>query len=221
VFIIVPIFNTLNTANQGAPPELNYMFAAMMFILPSTFMAMLLGNMLIGEEGQSVWRIYASPISAKNLVKSKYAFILLFATIIQAATSVVGILYFRPPADIAVIAVLEGFFLFIALGAMGLNFGFRGADFTATRRARMIRQEWSLISLIACAAAGLAIIAPLAPYVISKIAVTFLPFSIAPMDTTMLAVLLAISGVIAAVFTVVFYKLNLRSAAELIRKAET
>jgi hypothetical protein len=37
----------------------------------------------------------------------------------------------------------------------------------------------------------------------------------------MLAILLAISGVIAAVFTAVFYKINLNSAKELLRKAET
>ncbi len=220
VFIIVPIFNTINTSNSGSPPELNLIFAAMLFILPSAFLAMLLGNMLIGEEGQAVWRIYASPISPKNLVKAKYAFLLMFATIVQIVAAIIGIVYFQPSLDVAIIAVAEGFFLMFALGSMGLTFGFKGADFTATRRARMIRQEWSLISLLACGFAGLAIIAPLVPYVISKFAASFLPFSFAPMDATMLVVLLVISGVIATAFAVVFYRINLKSADELIRKAE-
>ncbi len=221
VFVIVSIFNTLSITNQGAPPELDIMFAGMLFILPSAFMAMLLGNMLIGEEGQAAWRIYASPISPKSLVKAKYAFLLLFAIVVQIITSIVGIVYFRPSVDIAVIAVLEGFFMLFALGSMGLMFGFKGADFTATRRARMIRQEWSLISMVACALAGLAILAPLVPYVLAKLAASFLPFAFPTPDTTLLVILLVISGVIAAVISGVFYRVNVNNAAELIRKAET
>jgi hypothetical protein len=220
VFTIVPIFNTLNTANQGAPPELRLLFEAMMFIAPAAFMAMILGNMLIGEEGQSVWRIYASPISPKNLVKSKYAFLVFFSIAVQILTTAIGIAFFQPSFEIAIVAVLEGVFLILALGSMGLNFGFRGADFTASRRARMIRQEWSLISLIACALAGLAILAPLVPYVLSQFASSFLPFSISlgPLE---LAVSLVISGVIATVVAVIFYRINIGSAKELLRKAET
>jgi hypothetical protein len=84
----------------------------------------------------------------------------------------------------------------------------------------MIRQEWSLISLVACALAGLAILAPLIPYVLSQFASSFLPFSIS-IGPVELAVSLVISGVIAAVFAVVFYRINLGSAKELLRKAET
>jgi len=39
---------------------------AIIFVLPAGFMAMLLGQVLIGEEGQVIWRIYASPISGKK-----------------------------------------------------------------------------------------------------------------------------------------------------------
>jgi hypothetical protein len=220
VFTIVPIFNTLNTANQGAPPELRLFFEAMMFIAPAAFMAMTIGNMLIGEEGQVVWRIYASPISPKNLVKSKYAFLVFFSIAVQIITTAIGIAFFQPSLKIAIIAILEGVFLILALGAMGLNFGFRGADFTASKRARMIRQEWSLKSLIACAFAGLAILAPLVPYVLSKVASSFLNFSIS-IGPVELAVSLVISGVIAAVIAMVFYRINLSSAKDLLRKAET
>jgi len=220
VFIIVPIFNTMNTANTGAPQELSLIFGGMLFIFPSAFLSMILGNMLIGEEGQAAWRIYASPISPKNLVKSKYSFLLFFTVIVQIITAVVGIVYFQPPIEISIIAILEAIFLMCALGSMGLTFGFKGADFTASRRQRMIRQEWALISLLACALAGLAIIAPLAPYVLS-ITAGFLPFSIPPIGTLGLAICLAVSGTIAAVITAVFYKINIGCAEELIRKAET
>jgi hypothetical protein len=219
VFMIVPIFNSLNGVNQGAPEELGLIFGGMLFVLPSSFLAMLLSNMMIGEEGPSVWRIYASPIAPKNLVKSKYAFTVIFAIIVQIVATIVGILFFRPTLEITVIVVLEGFFLIFALASLGLTFGFKGADFTASRRQRMIRQEWALISMVACALAGLAILAPLAPYFLS-ISSGILPFSIPPIGIGGLAICLAISGTIAAVITAVFYKINIGRATELIRKAE-
>ncbi len=82
----------------------------------------------------------------------------------------------------------------------------------------MIRQEWSLFSFIACTLAGLAIIAPLVPYVLTTIAPSFLTLAMGPVELT---VSLIISGVIATIFTAVFYKLNVDSAKELLRKAET
>ena len=217
VFVIVSIFNSINTSNAGAG-EANIIFQAMIFLFPAGIMAMSVGNMLIGEEGQAVWRIYASPISAKSLVKAKYTFLVLLAVIVLIITGTVGVLFFKPTLNFTIAGFAEGIFLIFALGAIGLTFGFKGADFTGTRRQRMIRQEWSLFSFIACALAGLAIIAPLVPYVLTTIAPSFLTLSMGPVE---LAISLIISGVIATIFTAVFYKLNLDSAKELLRKAET
>jgi len=222
VFVIVSIFNSINTANSGAGEAnllLQVMFQAMIFLAPAGIMAMTLGNMLIGEEGQAVWRIYASPISAKSLVKSKYAFLVLISVIVLIITGAVGVVFFQPTLNFTIAAFAEGLFLVFALGAIGLLFGFKGADFTVTRRQRMIRQEWSLFSLIACALAGLAIIAPLIPYVLTALPLPFL--TVPAMGPGELAISLTISGIIAAVFTAVFYKLNINSSKELLRKAET
>ena len=217
VFVIVSIFNSINTSNAGAG-EANIIFQAMIFLFPAGIMAMSVGNMLIGEEGQAVWRIYASPISAKSLVKAKYTFLVLLALIVLIITGTVGVLFFKPTLNFTIAGFAEGIFLIFALGAIGLTFGFKGADFTGTRRQRMIRQEWSLFSFIACTLAGLAIIAPLVPYVLTTIAPSFLTLSMGPVELT---VSLIISGVIATIFTAVFYKLNVDSAKELLRKAET
>jgi ABC-2 type transport system permease protein len=220
VFILVPIFNSMSISGQtsGAPGEVNLIFAAMIFLGPAAFMAMLLGNSLIGEEGQAVWRIYASPLSPKNLVKSKFAFQMLFSILILAVTGTVGVLFFQPTPEIIVLAFLEGLFLAFAVGSIGLTCGFKGADFTMSRRARMIRQEWALISLLGCALAGLAVLAPLAPYLISSFLSAYIP--LASMDLLTLAISLVISGVVAAVITAVFYRINIGQAEELIRKAE-
>jgi hypothetical protein len=191
----------------------------MIFLFPAAIMAMTLGNMLIGEEGPSVWRIYASPISAKNLVKAKYTFLIFLSIAVLIITGSVGVVFFHPTLTMAILAFVEAVFLVFALGSIGLTFGIKGADFTAARRARMIRQEWSLISLVVCFLSGLAILAPLAPYILSVVASSFIsiPWIIGPVE---LAISVLISGVIAAVFTVVFYRINLDSAKELIRKAE-
>ncbi len=219
VFIIVPIFQSMNVSNQGAPSEVNLIFIAMTFLLPASLMAMTVGNMLIGEEGQAVWRIYASPISPKNLVKSKLAFLMFLSIIVLIITGVAGILFYHPSIKMITVAFLEGLFLLLALGNIGLSMGFRGADFTVTRRARMIRQEWALISFLACALAGLGILAPLLPYVISVFAGSF--FTMPAMGTLELVISVVISGIIASVISIVFYRINIDSAKELIRKAET
>src|SRR5512147_1074049 len=196
----------MNISNQGAPGEVNLIFEAMMFLFPAGIMAMTLGNMLIGEEGPAVWRIYASPITAKNLVKSKFAFLVFLSTLILLMTSTVGTIFFHPSVKMVAVALLEGAFLIFALGSMGLTFGFKGADFSASRRQRMIRQEWALISLLACALAGLLIIAPIIVYMLPLLGLPFLSF--APMGLDMLAILVAISGIISATFTVLFYRIN-------------
>ena len=95
VFIIVPIFNSINISNQGAPSGINLFFEAMIFLFPAGIIAMTLGNMLIGEEGQAVWRIYASPISPKSLVKSKFAFLTFFSIIVLIITGTIGVVFFR------------------------------------------------------------------------------------------------------------------------------
>ena len=218
VFIIVPIFNSMNISNQGAPGEVDLIFEAMMFLFPAGIMAMTLGNMLIGEEGLAVWRIYASPITAKSLVKSKFAFLVFLSIIILLMTSTVGVIFFHPSAKMVAVAMLEGAFLIFALGSMGLTFGFKGADFSVSRRQRMIRQEWALISFLACGLAGLLIIAPIIVYMLPLLGLPLLSF--APIGIDMLAIFVAISGILAAVFTVVFYKINIGKAAELLRKAE-
>jgi hypothetical protein len=220
VFIIIPLLNSVNLGSSGtAPAEIDYIFVAMTFLFPAGIMAMTMGNMLIGEEGQAVWRIYASPISPKNLVRSKLFFLLSFSTVILLITGIVGVLFYHPTLKVAVTLFLEAFFALLPVGAIALAIGFKGADFSAARRARMIRQEWALISLIVCAVTGLAVVAPIIPFAIGKIAGGFLGIGLAA-DPVSLTIALVISGVISAVTTAVFYKINVSSAATLLRKAE-
>jgi len=218
IMIIIPLMQSIGVTSGSAASQANPIFTGIIFLLPAGFMAMLLGEILIGEEGQAVWRIYASPVSPKNLVKSKYFFVTLFSTIILLISGTIGTVFYHPSAQDVIVAFLETFFVVLAVGSISLSIGFKGADFSETRRARMIRQEWSLIGVIVCAVAGAAVLAPLVPYVIASFASSFIPGLSA--SSFNLAISVIISGVISLAITAVFYRINIGLAQDLLRKAE-
>ncbi len=214
VIIIIPLMQSLGITNGGSSSQATPIFMAIMFLLPGGAMAMFLGEIMIGEEGQAVWRIYASPISGKNLVKSKYFFTTLFSIIIMLIGGFIGIVFYHPSMRATIVALIEALFLILALGSISLTIGFKGADFSQTRRARMIRQEWSLIAFIvgAIVAAGV-----LAPVLISTFASLFSGVSA---NSINLAISVIVSGAIALAISVIFYRINIGLAEELLKKAQ-
>jgi hypothetical protein len=141
VFIILPISQSLGSGTQGVT-EVSLIFSAMLFLFPASMMAMTMGNMLIGEEGTAVWRIYTSPITPKNYVKAKLAFLTAMSVIVAVVTGIVAILFYNPSVKFMVTGFIEAMFLTAAVGPIALAIGFKGADFTVSRRPRMIRQEY-------------------------------------------------------------------------------
>lgn len=215
VFIILPIMMTLNgSTSSAAAGGLTFFWLVYVTLFPSVLMAMSMGNFMTGEEGQSMWRIYMSPVSAKNFVKSKYTFQLFFSLIVLAITGTAGIFLYPHSPRATVVLVLEAIFLIFAAGAMSLANGIKGADFNEFPRARMIRSEWSIINLATSAAVAVAVLLPFVPYVFS----IFTNSAVAPIIDLYVAT--AISGVIAAVLTVVFYRVAVGNAKELLSKAE-
>jgi len=217
VFVLLPLMQSFGTTGTSQTPfEASAFVFAIVSIFPSAIMAMSIGNLMIGEEGQAVWRIYASPVSAKNLVKSKYAFISFFSVIVALITATVGFVALHPSVRAVSAAVIESILLAIALGAVSLSNGIKGADFTELPRPRMIRTVWGFINMITCLVAGLAIISPLVAYEIVRI----IPFlSVRPLIDLYSA--LVLSAVIALVTAYIGYRLALRNAKELLAKAET
>ena len=178
-------------------------------------MAVSLGSFMTGEEGQSVWMIYISPISAKDFVRSKYAFIIIFALIMLPITTAVGIFVFNPSIRAALVLFLESVFIAFAIGAVSLSNGIKGADFNEVPRPRMMRPEWGIINFLMCIGVVFGILLPFIPYGIS----IFIGGSASPFIDLYVAT--AISGVIATVLSVVFYKVAVGNAKELLMKAET
>jgi hypothetical protein len=220
VIILAQVMQTLGLTTETVPVQVFVYLAASTFLLPASVIAMSLGSFMIGEEGPAVWRIYASPISAKTLVKSKYFFIIFFSVIVLAITGIFGFIVYHPSLRATIVAYCEAVFLIFALGAISLSNGIKGADFTETPRARMIRLSRSLINLGTCLLAGIAILAPFFPYALSSILSEFTP---GLTGEALLDPLLAlvVSAAIAVVLTVIFYRIALKNARELLVKAET
>jgi hypothetical protein len=219
VIILVQAMQTLSLT-ETVPVQVFVYVAALTFLLPASVMAMSLGSFMIGEEGQAVWRIYASPISAKTLVKSKYFFIIFFSIIVLVITGIFGFIVYHPSLRATIVAYCEAVFLIFALGAISLSNGIKGADFTETPRARMIRFSRSLINLGTCLLAGVAILAPFFPYALSSMLSEIMPdLTVEVFLDPLLA--LVVSAVIAVIFTVIFYRIALKNASELLAKAET
>jgi hypothetical protein len=175
---------------------------------------MSLGNFMTGEEGQNIWRLYSSPISAKNFVKSKYAFIVFFAILVLPITGAISFLIYQPSLQITLTIATESVFLVFTLGALSVANGIKGADFSEAPRPRMIRTEWAFINMLTCLAAGVAVLAPLVPFVLS----TFLGIQLGLFTELYQAAI--ISGAIAVALTVIFYLMAVGNAKNLLSKAE-
>jgi hypothetical protein len=215
VMIVLPLTQSLGGNNSFAASSLGlFVFSWIIFIVPAAFTALLLGEVMIGEEGQSVWRIYASPISPKNLVKSKTFFLTLFSTVILFISGILGIVFYHPALLETIAISFSGFFVLLPEGVVALTIGFKGPDFSQSRRARMVRQEWSFIGLVVGAIVGVGVLAPV-----------FVPVGLSlltggPISLVNLAIGVAISGVISLVISIIFYRINLGMAADFLRKAE-
>ena len=89
IITILSIFYSFGFGNSGSTNIA--LWSGVIFLAPAGGMSTLLGQVLIGEEGSVIWRIYASPISPKNLVKSKFFLTIIFSVIILVITWAIGI----------------------------------------------------------------------------------------------------------------------------------
>jgi hypothetical protein len=217
IMIILPLMNSLGATGGVGPGQgtSNLIFESIIFLLPSSFSALLLGQVMIGEEGQSVWRIYASPISAKSLVKSKTFFLIMFSTIILLISGTIGVIFYQPSFQVAITAFLEGFFVLLAVGIVALTIGFKGPDFSQTRRARMVRQEWSLIGLVIGAVVGVSVLAPL------LLSLGLSLFTSGSINFSNLVISVGISAAISLSISAVVYRINLGIASDFLKKSQT
>ena len=214
--ILMPLMQQLGMLGGPAAPEPSRFLFALILLAPAVIMAVMLGLMIIGEEGGSVWLFFSSPITARSLVKCKYAFIIIFSWVVTLVYGVVGILVTRPSPDIAIALLIESILLIFALGAVSLGAGIKGADFTEVPRPRMFRPFTAIVYMPLCLVLALAIFSPL---LLHAVTVGYIPIPV-PLPKIDLHVAISISAVIALVVAFVFYKIALKNAEEFLIKAE-
>jgi hypothetical protein len=201
VIIMAPLLQAFGSTGRPVPTEASPFLFAVVFLMPGAVVALSLGNIIIGQEGSAIWQIYSSPITPKSLVKSKYSFMIFFSALMTAITGIIGFFAFHPSLRTILMAVTLAFLLMFAISSISLANGIKGADFTELPRPRMIRTQWSIINLLVCGLAALAVLAPQIPVAITLIApVNFLP-TINPY------IALLISTVVALVITIAAYRL--------------
>lgn len=226
MLVIMPFTTVISMSIRYGPDYIPSEFHSFLFVwlalMPGAFMAISLGSFMVGLEGDSVWYLYSSPITARSLVKAKYSFAVLFSLAVTLVCSIIGGLLAAPSMGIAAIALTEALFLIFSLGMVSLSFGIRGADFRELPRPRMIRPKWAIINGIVCILLALAVVSPVIPYavklfleVVQAPVVVFLTLPEAYLYATV-----PISGVIAFVVTYVFYRISLKNAEEFLIKAE-
>jgi hypothetical protein len=213
VFMIIPLMQYLGLMGVSVTAEASPFLAAELILGPGTFMALMLGSMIIGEEGASVWLLYASPINSRSLVRCKYTVIVILSSLVSLVCSVLSGVIASPTITLYFAALSEAFLIIFAVSAASLLAGIKGADFTETPRPRMVRPTTALMNAIVCLLVSLAILLPLIPYAIG------LPlFSVFPGLDLYLGIVM--SAIISAIFTFLFYRLALKSAETFLNKAE-
>jgi len=215
VFVLMPLMQYLGMLGEPATSEASWFLFAWILLGPGAIMAAMLGTMIIGEEGESVWLFFSSPITARSLVKCKYAFVTIFSFIVMLVCGVVGILVAHPSPDIATALLIESLLLIFALGAVSLRAGIKGADFTEVPRPRMVRPLTALVNMLLCLVLALAIFSPL---LLHAITMGYIPIPV-HLPKIDLSIAVSISAVIAVVVTFVFYKIALNAAEEFLTEA--
>jgi hypothetical protein len=216
VFILMPLMQQLGLLGEPAATEPSRFLFAWILLGPGAIMAAMLGTMIIGEEGRAVWHFFSSPITARSLVKCKYAFIVIFSCVVTLVCGVVGILVMCPSLDITVALLIESILLIFALSAVSLVVGIEGADFTEVPRPRMVRPLMSLVNMILCLVLALVIFSPL---LLHAVTMEYILIPV-PLPKIELSVAVSISAVMAFVVTFVFYRIALKNAQGFLRKAE-
>jgi len=216
VFILVPLMQYLGIYGRPVEPEPSRFLLALILLVPGALMAVMLGLMIIGEEGGSVWLFFSSPITARSLVKCKYAFVIILSCIVTLVCGAIGILVARPSPDIAIALLIESVLLIFALGAVSLGAGIKGADFAEAPRPRMVRPLTAFVYTLLCLVLALAIFSPL---LLHAVTMGYIPIPV-PLPKIDLYVAVSISAVVALVITFVFYRIAIKNAEEFLLRAE-
>jgi hypothetical protein len=219
--LMLVFFNVLRAPQTSPVPMGGYSFLFVLItLIPGLMMLPFLGTLLTTLEGNGIWFLFSSPISAKSIAKTKISFLSFFALSITVVCSVIGGIVFRPPPLIIAVTLLEAVFLISSLSAISVAFGIKAAEpggiFGVTK---IVKPKWAFLGWLLCIAIGAAIIAPIIPYALNIVAIQFLPtIPVLPEYYVYLALLL--SGAIAVSMTYLFRRVAVDNAEQMIANPE-
>ncbi len=219
--LVVLFFSFLRSSQASPVPMGAYsLLFILVTLIPGLMMLPFLGTLLTTLEGNSIWYLFSSPISAKSIAKAKMFFLSFFALSTTLVCSVIGGIVFRPPPLVIAVTLLEAMFLIFSLSAISVAIGIKaavpGGIFGVSK---IVKPRWALLGFILCVAIGAAIIAPIVPYALSVFAVSFLPtMPLLPEYYVYLALLL--SGAIAVSMAHIFRGVAVDNAEQLLADPE-
>jgi hypothetical protein len=127
---------------------------------------------------------------------------------------------FRPSALFLAVTLLEAVFLMFSLSAVSVALGIKAAEFGGVFGfSRVIKPKWGLLSFILCVFIGLSIVAPIVPYVLSVLAVPYLPSPLLPEYYVYAGLFL--SGLVAIAVTHIFRWVAVNNAEQMLAQAES
>lgn len=215
VVIIAPLMSLMSGTGGPVSPFVT----VYLMLIPGTLMAVTIGSIVTGSEGASVWFVYASPLSARSLVKAKYFFTVFFSLAVAVVCSFVGFLLY-PSLKMVFIGLTEAALLVLSTAMVSLSFGIKGADFRELPpRPRMVKPFWSFINMIVSFVLALVVVSPLIPYGF-KILAEEIPFGvIISLPEVYLYAALLLSAVIAFAIAYFFGRIAVKNAEELLARA--
>lgn len=221
VFILMPLISSMRGTTDTMPSPFSTFLFVYIALLPGTLMAVSIGSILTGSEGESIWYVYASPVSAKSYVKAKYFFTVFFSLAVTITCILFAAVWMAPSLRTVLVGFFEAVLLIFTLSMVSLSFGIKGADFRELPRPRMIRPLWSLINMAICLALALAITSPMIPYAVKILFESiFLPIDLSTIiSESYLYSALFLSAIIAAIISFIFYRITVKNADALLSSA--
>jgi len=223
VSIIVMMFFTTFRYGGSIPAGGSSLLFALITLLPGVFTAPFLGVFIMGLEGENVWYLHSSPLSARAIARAKYFFVVIVDLAVTLVCAIVSGIIFAPSLLFAAAILTEATLLIFSLSAISLACGFRAADYQGFfPMNRLIKPKWGLLNFLLCAIIALAIAAPAVPYFLSIAPTTLpiqLPVAISLPDYYVFAAL-SLSTVISATVTYVFRSMVLEGAVKFRAEAE-
>ena len=214
--LVIALMPILGSMGQTQQVLFSSLLSVWTLLLPGALMSIYLGTIIIGEEGMSIWLLYSSPINAHSLVKSKYTFVVFLSCLVALVCDTVGFLVVRPSMNLIAVSLIESVLLVLAVAAVSIGSGIKGAQFIEAPRPRMVNPVTSFVNLFKCLIVGGIVLLPLLPNGAHLLALPMIE-SLPRLD---LSIAVMISAVISFVLTYLFYRIALQNAKDFLAKGQ-